>query len=1096
MSTPLGGFQPLIATVDYTKVAADLTPYTAIFSIVEGGANDSAEARAFIDAITDDGAGHPRLRALLPDDTSLPWEEIAYSQTPGSRQLTIAVRLPTVSDSENTIAHIWRGDVVTNRDPAATYATADGWLCAYHMGEAAGQNAVDATGVNTLTVSATSPTSIAGQVGIGKNFVPASSMQYAKAAALRADPTNSTICGWVYLDDATHLGTMLKIGSGSNGWGLGIGGTQWSNSGNKILGLYETRRWITSGQAVGTGWHLIGMVVDASDVVTFYYDGNPVAGSTGAGPVDATTITGLGGYSQRYADYGIDEVLVHGTALTAEWFTTYFNNTSAPATFAPITFGESTFGVVVSTLSVNIASALPHAVSVEIGTPPVDGEQKISVVIDCAQVAATETGWTYEFQMRQGSDVDSQDLRDFVDAVTLDGDGLPNLFVQLGDDTELAWYPKQFENFSDRRQLSLAIRLPSLSSTSDTTIEIWRGKDLTSNVATKAAVYPATDGWAAMFPCEEPLNHTSYYAAAGKLVDWTAGLVLNDVNRVFYDAVDGPMGLGKQFPASMYTYAASATAAVNVVANMTMGGWMYCQGTTATFCTLGNGSSAGYALRVDSGYVTGRYLGVRTMTTGVALSVGWHHILMVVNGAGVPSFFYDGAPVAGDYSGAGPIAPATTTKLGALTTTSGGLSVDEVMFRTDAVSADWVETYYAMIVDPATFSTCVVSDPTIGAATTARIAIDHTKVSAAMPDGGVTVMGLPLVIDEANTTNDETDTLALISALAPGAIDLQVFAVDGTTPIEFEVKQFSQATGVRLLVLELGMTEVSATEDTTVVLSSGGASSLYRDHEAVVPVASGYGGYWPQEVYEERDWTANDLDLIDRLSSSWAVAAGDIGNYAARAYTGWSYTDPTAALKLEGSMAFEALAYIANGSPSYPMHLVYIESGSGETEAENTLFSLHSHMVGGVGWDGINYEHENGAGTTVAHLFTPFPGADAWHYVVFVRDVAAQTVTYYLDGELAEAWDYSAGGDPSTTGATPTLYLNHSTSGNQYAWGHLDEVVLHTVVRSADWIATRYNALSDNDAFWAGTPTSGWPFWHEFGMYVSPVRRSEMRPGW
>jgi Tfp pilus assembly protein PilE len=54
------------------------------------------------------------------------------------------------------------------------------------------------------------------------------------------------------------------------------------------------------------------------------------------------------------------------------------------------------------------------------------------------------------------------------------------------------------------------------------------------------------------------------------------------------------------------------------------------------------------------------YEGVRWIATGTTVGTGWHHVVMVIDGSGVPTAYLDGVS-AGTYAGAGPNAPGSAS---------------------------------------------------------------------------------------------------------------------------------------------------------------------------------------------------------------------------------------------------------------------------------------------------------------------------------------------------------------------------------------------------------------------------------------------------
>lgn len=131
--------------------------------------------------------------------------------------------------------------------------------------------------------------------------------------------TSVTISCWVYNPTATNSGAFVKVGD--TGYGIGIGSTSFENTtpGTKLVMLFEGVRWIPTGTNVGTGWHHVVMVLDASGIPTAYLDGVstgtygvPVAKAPGS----ANTYIGGGNGASRYFNGSIDDVRLYGRALS------------------------------------------------------------------------------------------------------------------------------------------------------------------------------------------------------------------------------------------------------------------------------------------------------------------------------------------------------------------------------------------------------------------------------------------------------------------------------------------------------------------------------------------------------------------------------------------------------------------------------------------------------------------------------------------------------------------------------------------------------------------------------------------------------------
>ncbi len=138
--------------------------------------------------------------------------------------------------------------------------------------------------------------------------------------------TNFAISTWVNLDSTSESGAFVKIGGTSPnvGFAIGVGGSNYDNTGNDLILLYEGVRWIDTNDVIGTGWHHVAMSVDSSGYPKAFIDGiETYSDSNGAGSAPQQSITYIGGYTgssaeNRHVGATIDEVRIWNRSLAAE----------------------------------------------------------------------------------------------------------------------------------------------------------------------------------------------------------------------------------------------------------------------------------------------------------------------------------------------------------------------------------------------------------------------------------------------------------------------------------------------------------------------------------------------------------------------------------------------------------------------------------------------------------------------------------------------------------------------------------------------------------------------------------------------------------
>lgn len=273
----------------------------------------------------------------------LDWRKVAWTITSGSLTAVCMVVVPSVLSSADTQIEIRYGGGAGTPSYSSTL-TLSGLVCGLDMESTSpsdwsgnGNDATGSGGVGTTT----------GKVGTAGDF-DGSNDQISVSSVLGLGANTVTVICWVYLDSTSECGAFWKIGAetgvAGDGYALGVGDTYfdlfYSSAGNKLIGLFEKRRWIVTSTNIGTGWHRVAMVIDASSVPSFYLDGDIVSGDYSGGSPDPPTAgaTKIGGYTSaeskpRYADCAIDDWRAYSRVLSASELGYDADQTNSPGTW-------------------------------------------------------------------------------------------------------------------------------------------------------------------------------------------------------------------------------------------------------------------------------------------------------------------------------------------------------------------------------------------------------------------------------------------------------------------------------------------------------------------------------------------------------------------------------------------------------------------------------------------------------------------------------------------------------------------------------------------------------------------------------------------
>ncbi|MFC2107218.1 LamG domain-containing protein, partial [Bacteroidota bacterium] len=166
----------------------------------------------------------------------------------------------------------------------------------YKLNSSSGTTAIDSKGSNTGTLdgSMTDTDWVTSSAFFGpKNCIDFNTNDHVSLPFVIGTTSVSIEC-WVKLNTISDHGAFIHIGNTDTGFGIGVGGASWDNSGNELIVLYDTKDWYLTGENLGTNWHHVALVLDANSKPIVYLDGEEVySNSEALVPLSPTGISSI-----------------------------------------------------------------------------------------------------------------------------------------------------------------------------------------------------------------------------------------------------------------------------------------------------------------------------------------------------------------------------------------------------------------------------------------------------------------------------------------------------------------------------------------------------------------------------------------------------------------------------------------------------------------------------------------------------------------------------------------------------------------------------------------------------------------------------------
>jgi len=124
-----------------------------------------------------------------------------------------------------------------------------------------------------------------------------------------------------------------------------------------------------------------------------------------------------------------------------------------------------------------------------------------------------------------------------------------------------------------------------------------------------------------------------------------------------------------------------------------------------------------------------------------------------------------------------------------------------------------------------------------------------------------------------------------------------------------------------------------------------------------------------------------------------------------------------ASLRITGDITFGCLVRV-DSAPSSDSSTIIGQVLEGESLATNALYMMNVNTDLGLAY---LHEYNNGENATKEDFTATLP-IGVWKHAYMVRDLSAQTVDLYIDGEFSEQYDFSGADDPED-GSTTKFWI-------------------------------------------------------------------------
>jgi len=544
-------------SIDYTKVSSDQYDFPTLVKIADSADPIFSAAQADgDDLLFTDAYGNKLSHEIETFDTT-------------GKQLWAWVNVPKISSTANTVLYLYYGNSGATNQQSKTDVWIGNYKSVWHLKEnptaTAPQFADSTSSANAATSngSQASGDQQSAKINGGLNFD--GSNDYLSAASPNLT-TAATIEAWVKTDSGAKQ-EVASLQSDAIVLRAHDGSTTGPSFTVKIGGRYY--QISTSELTIGSWYHLVGIYSNGS--LKLYLNGTEVSSGSATGTLDSGAKNNIGVHQNGSAnpfDGLMDEVRVSNVARSANWISTEYNNQNSPETFYSLG-GQQGY----------------YPISTAAGWYNSSWSYRQKITIDHTKVTGSLTDFPVLISLASSTNPV------FAEAQA-DGDDI--LFTSSDGTTKLSHEIESFTPTSATKNLVAWVKVPSLSSSTDTILYLYYGNLSVSSQQNATNVW--SNGYAGVWH----MNQTGTNPVIG---DSTSNSN-NSTSQTWGPLASGKVGGAGSFNGSSNIVDIPNSNSLNISNSMTVGMWVYLPSTKDDEKVLrkqgtgDGGYTAGYKLSI------------------------------------------------------------------------------------------------------------------------------------------------------------------------------------------------------------------------------------------------------------------------------------------------------------------------------------------------------------------------------------------------------------------------------------------------------------------------------------------------------------------